>query len=127
MQKCVLIYDDDIEILEVCKAILAKLDYRIETKVFCENVIEDIEKLKPDIILMDLWIPKIGGEKAIHLMRSNESTKDIPVILFSANDDIEKISEKTKADGFLRKPFDIFNFKALLSQYLDGQKPINGT
>lgn len=127
MQKCVLIYDDDTEILEVCEAILAKLNYRVETKVFCENVIEDIQKLKPDIILMDLWIPKIGGEQAIHLMRSCESTKDIPVILFSANDEIEKISEKTKADGYLRKPFDIFNFKALLSQYLDGEKPISDT
>lgn len=118
MQKCVLIFDDDIEILNVCKAILAKMDYRVETLLNCENVIADVEKFKPDIILMDLWIPKIGGEKAISLIQQHETAKLIPVILFSANDDIEKITEKSKANGFLRKPFDIDDFKKMLFQYL---------
>ena len=118
MKKCVLIYDDDAEILNVCKAILANSDYRVETLLNCDNVIADIELLKPDIILMDLWIPKIGGDKAISLMYEHESARNIPVILFSANDEIEKITQKTKANGYLRKPFDIIDFKKVLNQYL---------
>ena len=90
-KKCILIYDDDLEILAVCKAILDYGDYRVETLANCENILQDISTLRPDIILMDLWIPKIGGEKAIKLMHENEDTKHIPVILFSANDAIQKM------------------------------------
>ncbi|MGN6533430.1 MAG: response regulator [Ginsengibacter sp.] len=111
MQKCILIYDDDLEILTVCKVILDSENYRVETISNCENIIEDINSMKPDIILMDLWIPKIGGENAIKLMQQNENTKHIPVILFSANDEIEKVSKRINANGFLRKPFDILELK----------------
>ncbi|HEY5391170.1 MAG TPA: response regulator, partial [Hanamia sp.] len=110
-QKCILIYDDDLEILNVCKAILDYSDYRVETLANCENIIEDIRKLKPDIILMDLWIPKIGGEKAISLMQENETTRNVPVIIFSANDEIELISKRINATGYLKKPFDIQDFR----------------
>jgi response regulator RpfG family c-di-GMP phosphodiesterase len=44
-------------------------------------------------------------------MHENEETKRIPVILFSANDEIEKISRRIKANGYLKKPFDISEFK----------------
>ena len=110
-KKCILIYDDDQEILTVCKAILDKGDYRVETLANCQNIIADIETINPDIILMDLWIPKIGGENAINLMHENDKTKHIPVILFSANDEIEKISKRVNANGYLKKPFDISTFK----------------
>jgi DNA-binding NtrC family response regulator len=111
MQKTILIYDDDLEILTVCKAILGYENYNVETLANCDNIINDIKKIQPDIILMDLWIPKIGGENAIKLMHENEETKHIPVILFSANDEIEKISKRIDANGFLKKPFDISEFK----------------
>ena len=109
--KCVLIYDDDVEILNVCKAILQSSNYRVETIQTCENIISDILRVKPDIVLMDLWIPSIGGENAVRCMHENPETKNIPVVLFSASDEIEKISERIHADSFLRKPFDIQVFK----------------
>ena len=114
--KCVLIYDDDIEILNVCKAILNSENYRVETIPTCENIISDIQKIQPDIILMDLWIPTIGGENAIKCMREDAETRDIPVVLFSANDEIEKISERVKASAFLKKPFDIHTFKETIEE-----------
>jgi len=110
-KKCVLIYDDDVEILNVCKAILHTSNYRVETIQICENIVSDILTLKPDIVLMDLWIPSIGGENAVRCMRENPETKDIPVVLFSASDEIEKISERVNANSFLKKPFDIQTFK----------------
>ncbi|MDP4283199.1 MAG: response regulator [Bacteroidota bacterium] len=107
MKKCILIFDDDPEILLVCKIILEKRNYQVETRLFCDDIIEDIGLVKPDIILMDLWIPTIGGEKAISLMKNNNATGHIPVILFSANTDIIAIVNRTNANGFLQKPFDI--------------------
>ena len=107
MKKCILIYDDVAEILAVTRIILEKNNYRVETRMFCDNIIEDISNVKPDIILMDLWIPTIGGESAIALMKSNSTTSHIPIILFSANLETEIIAERTNANGFLKKPFDV--------------------
>jgi two-component system cell cycle response regulator DivK len=107
MKKCILVFDDDTEILLVCKIILEQQNYRIETRVLCDNIIEDVHLVKPDMILMDLWIPEIGGENAIKLVKENEATQHIPVILFSANAEIAAISKRVSADGFLSKPFEI--------------------
>jgi len=51
-------------------------------------------------------------------MRENPDTKDIPVVLFSASDEIEKISKRVNADSFLRKPFDIQTFRDTIKEYV---------
>lgn len=113
MKKCILIYDDDLEILEVCQAILGNI-YRLETRPNCDKVMEEVSSIGPDVILMDLWIPKIGGEKAIDLLKGDNDLKKIPVIIFSANDDTEKISKRINADGYLKKPFELGEFKRVI-------------
>ncbi|REG92794.1 response regulator [Algoriphagus antarcticus] len=107
MKEKILIYDDDEEILLLCKAILSRYEYVVETLSICENVLADIQIFKPDVILMDLWIPKIGGEKAIEIIKQNESAKQILVLVFSANSDIKEICKKVNADGYIEKPFSI--------------------
>lgn len=114
--KCVLIYDDNHEILFLCKIILGKDSYRVKTRMRCENVIDDIAHIKPDLILMDLWIPESGGEKAVVLIKENPATQHVPVLLFSANDKIEEICDKINADGYIAKPFDIQTFKETIAQ-----------
>ncbi|MEO7317035.1 MAG: response regulator [Ginsengibacter sp.] len=107
MKKTILIFDDDQDILSVCRVILEKQNFHVEIKTYCDNIIEDAITTEPDLILMDLWIPLMGGENAINLLKNNDATQHIPVILFSANTDIAKISKRVNANGFLRKPFDI--------------------
>jgi DNA-binding NtrC family response regulator len=110
MKKTILIYDDDEEILLLCKIILKKYHYNVETLSYCDDVLADVIKLKPDFILMDLWIPEMGGEKAVKIIKNHESTKQIPIFLFSANADIKDISEKVNASGYIAKPFDLKTF-----------------
>ena len=107
MKKCILIFDEDPDILMVCKIILEGQNYRLETRVLCDNIIGDICQVKPDLILMDLWIPEIGGENAIKLMKKNDAAQHIPVILFSANTEIEEITQRTNATSFVKKPFKV--------------------
>ena len=118
MKKCVLIYDDNESILFLCKAILAKSDYRVETMLRCENVIMDVGRIKPDIILMDLWIPEIGGELSIKMLKENPDTKHIPVIIFSANSELKEICKRINADGFLEKPFEIALMKETVEKHI---------
>lgn len=118
MEKCVLVYEDDLEISFLCKTILRKPNRRIEMRMKCDNIISDIEQIHPDVILMDLWIPEMGGEKAVSLMKNNPETRHIPAILFSANPDIEKIGRKVNADGFIKKPFDIAELREIIERNL---------
>jgi DNA-binding response OmpR family regulator len=117
MKKNILIYDDDDEISLLCKAILTRSDFVVETLSICENVLSDIETFKPDLILMDLWIPLIGGEKAIEIIKNNEATKNIPVLIFSANADIKVICKKVNADGYVEKPFAISKFMETIKKF----------
>lgn len=118
LMKRVLIYDDDEDILFLSGMILGAYDYSVEVRSRCEDIIHDIELTKPDIILMDLAIPMIGGEKGISLVRDSPSVKNIPVILFSANADIEEICKNTGADGYLKKPFNIEDLRKLIEATL---------
>ncbi len=104
---CILIYDDDAEILFLCKIILSQLNYRVETLQQCNDIISDVKRIMPDIILMDIWIPEIGGEKAVSILKKNQLTNYIPVILFSAHGEVKEISRRVSANGYLEKPFDI--------------------
>ncbi len=116
--KCILIYEDNQEILVLCKTILTRKNYRVETRLRCENVLNDIATIQPDLVLMDLWIPEIGGEKAVSLMKENPATRSISVLLFSANADIKEICKRTNADGYLEKPFDVKTFVSTIEEYI---------
>ncbi len=115
MKKCILIFDDDPEILLICKLILEQQNYQVETRINCNNVIGDVGQVKPDLILMDLWIPELGGENAIQLIKNTTGTQHIPVIIFSANAEIEEIHKRLNSTGFLKKPFDIGDFSKIIA------------
>lgn len=122
MQKSILIYDDDAEILMVCKLILEQKDYLVTAKLFCDDIITDYAEVNPDIILMDLRIPSIGGEKAVHIIKAHPAAAHVPVILFSANSEINIIVQRTKANGFINKPFDINTLLVTIENTLAGVK-----
>ncbi len=117
MKNKILIYDDDAEILLLCKAILAKYNYKAETLSRCENILSDIEQHNPGLVLMDLWIPDIGGEKAIAIAKNDKNVK-VPILIFSANADIKEISQKVNADGFIEKPFTVNTFIETIKKYI---------
>ena len=118
MEKCILIYDDDLEILAVIKIILEKHHYHVETRTRCDDIIKEVNEIKADLVFMDLWIPRMGGESALKLMKGNEFTRHIPVVLFSANDLIEEVCRRSNADGYLKKPFSINNLVQLVEDVI---------
>lgn len=116
MSKKILICDDDFDILEVTKIILQMKGYSVETRINCNHIFEIVEEIRPDLILMDLWIPEIGGEAATILLKNSDTTKGIPVVLFSANNNLEKIAESCGANYYLSKPFDINELERVLQK-----------
>ena len=120
-QKTILIFDDDANILELCNIILSNAGYRIETSETSHDVLEKVAKYNPDVVLMDNWIPNIGGIMATQLLKSSVEYKHIPVIYFSANNDVHLLAEKAGADRFISKPFDLIELENIIEQTLAKQ------
>jgi len=116
MEKTVYIFDDDADILTLCSILLQQKGFKVYTAANCTNIIDKVSTAKPDAILMDNRIPDRGGIEATQLIKNNPSTKHIPVIFFSANTNVEQLSQQAGADYFLQKPFDIDEMEALILQ-----------
>ena len=109
-----MIFDDDTDLLEVCSLILTAKNFEVVLKERCTEILADLETHKPDVILMDNWIPDIGGVRAIRLVKDSEIYCKIPVIFFSANNNVSELAAEAGADYFLQKPFDIKELEELV-------------
>lgn len=125
--KSILICDDDVAILEVTKTILELSGYTVYTKEDTNDIIETVVNLNPDLIIMDLWIPEVGGEETTMILKKDDRTKDIPIILFSANNDIERIATKTDAEDFIKKPYEIQELEEKVRLNLDKKQDVGTT
>jgi len=117
MNKKVFIFDDNIEILELCTEILEDLGLEVKTSPTTNSVEEQVSSYMPDMIFMDNWLPDISGIEATKLIKANETLKHIPVIYFSANSNISALASEAGADEFLAKPFDIDLFEKTVKKY----------
>lgn len=116
--KTILIFDDDVNILEVCSIVLEACGYHVAVSETSHDIIEKVTEVKPDVILMDNWIPDIGGVKATQLLKQHPDFKHLPVIYVSANNDIHLLAETAGADTYLAKPFDLADLENIVAQVL---------
>ena len=120
----ILVYDDEEPILEVIKIVLEEAGFKVITSVHGETALSDIERYKPSIVLLDIWMKEIHGHEIVKKIKAKSLYKNMPVILISALNETESIANKVNADGFLKKPFDInelvckVQYHILKSQYI---------
>ena len=104
-EKCILVCDDDKNTIDLLKAILEKEGYSVQSVTTSDKIFFKIDKCKPGLILMDIWMPEIGGELSTHLLKHHKETQDIPILILSGDSEIENIARDSGADGYIRKPF----------------------
>jgi two-component system, cell cycle response regulator DivK len=100
----VLVVEDAEDEYELLSDILADADLEV---VGAENGIDAVDtavKLLPDLILMDLSLPLMGGCEATRLLKSDERTRDIPIIVLTAHHNYAEIARQAGCDAFLTKP-----------------------
>lgn len=116
--KKVFVFDDNADILELCTIILQDAGYDIRTSSTSNHIIDQVMAYMPDIIFMDNWLPDVGGIDATKELKANSILKNIPVIYFSANNDVKSLADQAGADGYLSKPFDIEELENMISKHL---------
>lgn len=119
IKKRVLICDDDTDILFICSYIFEKQGIDVITRTHCNNIVETVKDVQPDLILMDNWIPDSGGIVASRTIKEHIDTNHIPIVYFSANNDIQTLAREAKADAFLAKPFDLEELKKITTSLMD--------
>nr|WP_121270045.1 response regulator [Pedobacter schmidteae] len=116
--KKVFVFDDNVDILELCTIILEDAGYDIKTSSTSNDIIGQVMGYMPDIIFMDNWLPDVGGKDATRALKAHETLKNIPVIYFSANNDVKSLAVQAGADGYLSKPFDIEELEEIIHKHL---------
>jgi len=103
----ILVVDDEIYIVHILDFSLGMEGYEVVTALDGEQAIEKARAEKPDLIVLDIMMPKLDGYETCKILKAEKDTRDIPVILLSAkgrNVD-QKIGFEVGADDYITKPF----------------------
>ena len=108
-QSNILVIDDSSTNIVLLEAILAEKGYLIDTALSAKEAFVRIAKQLPDLILLDLLMPKVNGFDFLEQLRRNDKTRNTPVIVVSALTDEENINRTFGfgAVDFVKKPIDI--------------------
>lgn len=101
----ILVVDDDMTLRELYEERMKREGYVIISASDGEEAIKKTEEEKPDLILLDIMMPKINGIDVMKMLRGKEETSNIPIILFTALiQEVGKLKEMMKAfDAYLVK------------------------
>lgn len=114
-KKRIYIADDDPSILEVISIILGSRGYDVITSP--DGISLDTLEVLPDLIFLDIRMSGTDGGEICRHFKSQPHKSQVPVVLISANRDIDEIAQKCGADDFLPKPFEIKDIVSLAGKY----------
>jgi CheY-like chemotaxis protein len=116
----ILVVDDSTTNIVLLEAIFKDKGYEIHSALSAKEAVQSMAIVLPDLILLDLLMPRVSGFDFLEQLRNNEKSKRIPVIVISALTDNENISRTMKYRDveFVSKPVDITNLLALVEKTL---------
>ncbi|ACH39396.1 MULTISPECIES: response regulator [Citrifermentans] len=123
MAKTILIIDDSEVVLTMAMDALVQAGYEVLTAT---NGIEAnrfiFSKKRPDLIIMDIMMPMLDGNKKAKLLKENEVSKDIPILLLSSKSENEmrELAAEAGANGYILKPFSAEELTAKVKKSLEG-------
>ncbi|MBE9486483.1 MAG: response regulator [Desulfuromonadales bacterium] len=107
MQKKVLIVEDEESLLKLESILLTTKGYLVQGVDNGLDALEAIDKEAPDLVLLDIMLPKMDGFEVCSRIKRNPATKHIPVILLTAKKTPEDLArgQEVGADHYITKPF----------------------
>jgi DNA-binding response OmpR family regulator len=104
----VLVVDDEADLIRILQFGLQAIGYQVETASDGQEALKKARETKPDIILLDLMLPKLDGYKVCRLLKFDERYKNIPIIILSARtqEGDQLLAMEMGANRFVTKPYD---------------------
>lgn len=108
MSKKILIVDDEIQLVEMVRIRLEAAGYEVIAAYDGQEGLDKAKKDKPDLIILDLMLPKMDGYKVCGLLKNDSRYSKIPIIMFTARaqEDDMKLGKELGAEEYLTKPFE---------------------
>ena len=107
--KKILIVDDETDIIEILQFVLEAEGYECITATDGEEGLKLAKEASPDLIILDVMMPKINGYKISRLLKYDSKYKNIPILMITARSQEEDrvIGEETGADEYITKHFKV--------------------
>lgn len=106
MGKHICILEDDPGITDIMEILLLEEGYQVE----CYSKVHDFFSKKdsrPELFILDVMLPDGNGLEVCKLLKSDEATKNIPILMMSAHADLPQMTRGCTAEEYVTKPFDI--------------------
>lgn len=101
----ILIVDDNVDFHTVATATLERNGYQVRSLYYGQLEIIFASAASCNIMLLDVDLPGTKGTEITQHMKASDQFSSLPIILISGNADLETLSKKSRADGYLGKPF----------------------
>ncbi|MGN7986196.1 response regulator [Pedobacter sp. 22226] len=116
--KKIMICDDDEGILDVLEMILEDTGHTVIAEQNSMNAIGLIQSTRPDLVVLDLWMPVISGDQILKAVRNSPETASLPVLVMSASRDGKEIALAAGASEYISKPFDFDHLVAVVDRLI---------
>ena len=115
----ILIVDDEKDIVETLSFLLKSKGYEVISAYDGEEGLKLAKEEKPDLIILDVMMPKINGYKICRLLKYDAKYKNITIIMVTARsqDNDKLIGEETGADEYITKPFEFSDVLDVINKY----------
>lgn len=122
-KRTILIADDNQQIRMLVKAALMSLGHELVEATDGENALETAIARVPDLVLLDVTMPKLDGWEVLHFMRSRPETAAVPVMMLTTAAQVWdlKHGEELGCNDYLTKPFEPKELRAHVERMLAGQ------
>ena len=120
-QKKIMIVDDEVDLVETVRFPLEMEGFNVMVSYNGEDALNKARKESPDLIILDLMLPKLDGYKVCRLLKFDEKYRHIPIFMLTAKtQDKDKIlGMETGADEYITKPFEMDDLLEKVKAYLN--------
>jgi DNA-binding response OmpR family regulator len=129
----ILVIDDEVDVLEVLRLVLSRSGYQVAASVSGIEGLAHAQSERPDLVLLDIMMQRMDGWEVLRALKSDETTRDIPVVILSA-----RVEPKDKIRGlqegavdYVTKPFAVREIlekvAAILGAAGDGSETASGS
>ena len=118
--KKILVVDDEVDLVETVRFPLEMEGFNVLVSYNGEDALNQARKEKPDLIILDLMLPKLDGYKVCRLLKFDERYKHIPILMLTAKtQEKDKIlGKETGANEYITKPFEMDYLMEKVKAYL---------
>lgn len=109
LNKKILIVDDETDLVDILKERLQRACYEVLTAYDGEEAMRLAHSHKPDLILLDIVMPRVDGHTVLRLLRADDGYGQVKIVMVTAcsDEDSRTLALKNGADGYISKPVEL--------------------